>query len=404
VKEKTVLVLTSTFPRWKSDAEPRFVYDLCIRLQRHFNVIVLAPHTNGAAREEIVEGLHVYRFRYAPTKLENIAYDGGITSNLKKSKINWLVLPFFLISECFSIWKLLGRYPVNVIHAHWLIPHGALALLSRAFRRKKPAILCTSHGGDLYGLQGRLSTLIKRVVIDKAEALTVVSAAMKEKVIELSEGERNGIQVISMGSDLRGQFVTDYTRERKENQLLFVGRLVPKKGLTYLIDVLPELIRTFPDIRLYIAGVGPEKMTMENRVANLGLESNVVFLGIQSQTELIKLYQESSLSIFPFVRAKDGDMEGLGLVMVEALGCACPVIAGDVPAVKDVLEHEKTGLIVDVAGHDSLRCAIDKMLSDPKWAQESGRKGNEYVSKYYDWEIVTIRYKELLDRLAYYYD
>lgn len=401
MKEKTILVLTSTFPRWKSDAEPRFVYDLCIRLQCHFNVIVLAPHTSGAAREEVVEGLRVHRFRYAPTKLENIAYNGGITSNLKKSKINWLILPFFLISECFSIWKLLGRYPVDVIHAHWLVPHGALALLSRVFRRKKPAILCTSHGGDLYGLQDRLSTMMKRVVINRTDALTVVSTAMKEKVIELSGAETNNVQVISMGSDLRSQFVTDSTKKRKENRLLFVGRLVPKKGLTYLIDILPELIVKFPDIRLYIAGTGPEKSAIEGRISSLSLERNVVFLGIQSHTELIKLYQESSLSVFPFIRAHDGDMEGLGLVMVEALGCGCPVVAGDVPAVKDVLEHEKTGLIVDVVGHDSLKCAIDRMLLDPKWAQESGRRGNEYVLQYFDWDIVTSKYKELIDSLAY---
>lgn len=398
-KLKTVLVLASTFPRWEADTEPRFVYDLCVRLRANFNVIVLAPHIRGSKRKETMEGIQVHRYKYAPSRLEGIAYGSGVTENLKKKKANWLVLPFFFLAQAFAIWSLLRRNNIDVIHAHWLLPQGALALVGRAFSASSPPILCTSHGGDLYGLRDPLSTFVKRWVIKRSEALTTVSSAMAEKAIELVGGAPLNLRVIPMGSDLSRVFVSNRDRDRKSNQLLFVGRLVPKKGLIYLIEILPVLTRKFPDIQLNIVGSGPEKSRLIERVKELQLEGVVTFLGALSHTELKILYQESSLAVFPFVEAEDGNMEGLGLVTVESLGCSCPVIVGDVPAVKDVIENEKTGLIVDVRDANAFLAAVERMLSDQNWAAKTASNGNEYVLRHFDWDIVTSKYERLLSEM-----
>jgi len=80
LNKPTLLVLASTFPRWKGDTEPRFVYDLCLRLKEEFSVVILAPHAKGTKQQEKMDGLQVYRYRYAPEGLENLAYEGGITA------------------------------------------------------------------------------------------------------------------------------------------------------------------------------------------------------------------------------------------------------------------------------------------------------------------------------------
>jgi hypothetical protein len=104
--KKKILVLSSTFPRWKNDHEPAFVYELSKRLAEQFDVYVLAPHTAGSSKEEIFENIQVHRFRYAPEKLEKLAYNGGIATNLKLQPIKYLLVLPFLIAEYFAASRL----------------------------------------------------------------------------------------------------------------------------------------------------------------------------------------------------------------------------------------------------------------------------------------------------------
>ena len=117
-----LLVLTSTFPRWPEDTEPRFVLDLCQRLNVSFRVCVLAPHAPGTAERGQLDGVDVYRFRYCAESLERLAYDGGVTPKLRRSPWLWLLVPFFMAAETMAAARCLRRDPVALIHAHWLIP------------------------------------------------------------------------------------------------------------------------------------------------------------------------------------------------------------------------------------------------------------------------------------------
>ena len=89
---KSILVLASTYPRWKKDTEPRFVHDLCKQLGREYRVIALVPHYPGASLEQDMDGVLVHRFRYFLPAGERLAYDGGIIQNLKnyRLKLNYL--------------------------------------------------------------------------------------------------------------------------------------------------------------------------------------------------------------------------------------------------------------------------------------------------------------------------
>lgn len=394
---KNLLVLTSTFPRWEGDSEPRFIYDLCSRLSSHFNVIVLAPHVEEAMREELTGNIKIYRYRYAPDSWEKLAYEGGITASLRDRKLNWILLPTFILSQFLAIRKIIKREDIDIIHAHWIIPQGMLAIACRFMLNKKPKIICTSHGADLFCLTDPVSKMIKRWVINRVDGMSVVSNIMVTKVAELSSTKSELCTVIPMGTDSTSTFIVNPDKNRKRFQLLFVGRLVEKKGLRYLVECLPFLLKKFPEIKLKVAGSGPEQIVLELLVDKLGLSSRIDFLGRVSHQNLVNLYQESTMAIFPFIQAEDGDMEGLGLVMVEALACQCPVIAGDVPAVKDVIENELSGLIIDPKHTDLLEHAISRMLNDREQAQEMARCGREYVHGKFSWESVSSSYIELLD-------
>ncbi|HSY28093.1 MAG TPA: glycosyltransferase, partial [Burkholderiaceae bacterium] len=249
IKRPQVLVLTSTFPRWEGDREPPFVFELSKRLTKDFDVCVLAPHAPGAQHEEVLAGIKVVRFRYFFTNGQTLAYNGGILANLKRQRWNYFLIPFFILSEFLCLWRLLRTAQIDVIHAHWLIPQGLVAIAARAFSRRSPLIVCTSHGGDLFGLSGKFLTKIKRIIINRIDKFTVVSQAMRDYAYRMTT--RRDVEVIPMGVDLVKQFTPGDSHDmRDQHTILFVGRLVEKKGVRYLILAMQEILKVHPLTRL----------------------------------------------------------------------------------------------------------------------------------------------------------
>ncbi|HID99228.1 MAG TPA: glycosyltransferase family 4 protein [Thiotrichaceae bacterium] len=394
---KKILVITSTFPRWQNDNEPPFVYELSQRLAQKNTVHILAPHTEGAALTEKLGHLQVTRFRYFFQKYQTLAYKGGILANLKQNRWRYLLLPWFLIAEFFALVRLLRRETFDIIHAHWLVPQGLIAIVACWFVKKPPIILCTSHGGDLFALRGGLFKKLKQFVLSRTTAITVVSQAMRETAISLGANS-NKIQVIPMGVNLKTQFVPPATVQR-ENSLLFVGRLVEKKGLHFLLEALPLIVKKHPSVNLTIVGKGSDEYQLKQQVLELGLNKQVKFLGAVENHQLPRLYQSAKLVIFPSIVASDGDREGFGLVLVEALGCECAVVATDLPAMQDILTDNETGLIVPQKNALALANKVNYLLDNPALLLHLGKQGRKYVLERYDWEMITKRYDMLMEKV-----
>lgn len=335
-KRSNLLVLTSTYPRWKGDCEPGFVHALSRRLTKHFNVTVLCPASPGVPESETMDAVTIRRFRYAPERFQTLVNNGGIVTNLRRSPWKWLLVPFFLLAQLLATRAAIKRFRPDVIHAHWLIPQGLnLAILTR-LSTQVPPFLITSHGADVFALKFWPISALKRFAAARATALTVVSRAMLDSLAEQRIPVEN-IDVIPMGVDLENQFTPDSTIKRSKHELLFVGRLVEKKGLRYLIDAMPTILEAHPEARLTVAGFGPEESKLYRLSDNLGLGKKVHFIGAVSQDRLPALYRRAALFVAPFVEAGSGDQEGLGLVTVEAIGCGCPVAVSDIGAASDVL-------------------------------------------------------------------
>lgn len=392
-----ILVLTSTFPRWRGDTEPPFVLELCRRLAEHFNIHILAPHAAGSEFETTFDGMRVTRYRYSFACLENLAYRGGILENLKQNRCRYGLIPFFLLFQTLAIQKLLRRFPFDLIHAHWIIPQGACAVLTSHLHRTGPPLLCTSHGGDLYGLISKPMVWLKRFVLDRAEAVTTVSRRMRDDIGSLGI-DPGKIHVIPMGVDLQTRFVPS-VRQKTTKSLLFVGRVVEKKGLRFLIEALPEILEKHPDAKLRVAGDGQELNAMKKLAYDFGLTGHVHFLGAVANETLPGLYQTSDVVVFPSIVAKGGDREGFGLVLVEALGCGCAVVATDLPAMQDIIEDGRTALIVPQRNARRIVNAIVRLLDDEDLRICLGKTGRRAVASRFDWENVTERYAKIYNKI-----
>lgn len=331
----TLLILASTYPRWMDDHEPGFVHELAKRLVGRFRVIVLCPHAAGAAKTESMDGVEIVRYRYAPGKLETLVNDGGIVTNLRRHGWKFLLVPSFVLVQAWRAWQLLRKHDVQAIHAHWLIPQGLICALLQWFPGPKVPFIVTSHGADLYGLRGSFLQYLKRYVVRKSARTTVVSHAMRVELARIG-ADTSKVNVEPMGVDLSTRFTPDAHVSRSTDEILFVGRLVEKKGLKHLIDAMPKILLRQPSAHLTVAGFGPEEAALRAQVVALGLVEKVSFIGGVPQAELPLLYRRAAVFVAPFVQAPSGDQEGLGLVLVEALGCGCPVVVSDLSATRDV--------------------------------------------------------------------
>lgn len=392
-QKKTILVLASTYPRWEADHEPRFIHELCKRLTTQFNVIALVPDSQNADPSEIFDDVEVIRYRYAPKHMQSLVNNGGIVANLKNYLWKWLLVPGFLISQYLYVKHLLNNRKIDAIHAHWLLPQGWIAQ-TLAKKHNIPFIV-TSHGGDLYGLRGKFLTSIKKQVAESSTAMTVVSSAM-EDYLKSQNIYPKKLQIIPMGIDLKSRFVPNSTIERKDFELLFVGRLVPKKGVTFLLEALTVLIKTHPQLRLKIVGFGPEEARLKAQVQTLNLEKVVTFVGALPQEHLPQLYQSATIFVAPFIRADNGDQEGLPVALMEAIGCQCPVIVGQVAGIEDLLGSDIKSIAINPQHNTALVKAILEILENPNTALERSERIRNNTISFIDWENVSQQYAKLI--------
>lgn len=394
-----ILVTTSTFPRWENDVEPSFVFELCRRLKEGFRIHVLAPHAPGALLEEQFADIQVTRYRYSFPGWERLAYKGGILANLKQQPLRFGLVPFFGLMQMSAVLKLLRRYHFDLMHAHWLIPQGLCANIVRNLVNPAPPLLCTSHGGDLFGLNGEVAKRLKRYVLNDACAVTTVSQAMKDAIRPLGI-DMEKIQVIPMGVDLQNLFIPPKNR-RESKSILFVGRVVEKKGLRFLIEAMPAILEKHPDAKLRVAGDGQELTVIKKLANNLGVDGRIQFLGAVSNGSLPGMYQTSDVVVFPSIIAKGGDREGFGLVLVEALGCECAAVVTDLPAMRDIVHDGKTALVVPQQNAQQIAAKVIQLLDNPSLRRSLGEKGRQFVMQRFDWKIVAKKYKDLIDMIIH---
>lgn len=396
--KKRVLVLTSTFPRWQGDNEPPFVFELCRRLGDQFDILVLAPHAAGTRQSEKIGNMEVMRFRYFFPRWEHLVYQGGILANLKRNRWCYMLLPFFFIAQFAALRRILRQQHIDVIHAHWLIPQGLTVAVAGMFMKNRPPMICTSHGGDLLGLNGRLLNRIKRWVISCSSLFTVVSNTMVDRALSLG-AKPEQLHTVSMGVDTQTLFTPDPATHRVNNEILFVGRLVEKKGCTYLLGAMPEILRRYPDTHLSIVGSGPEEEVLKQQADRLGIAQAITFYGAVNNSETPELYRRATVFVAPSIVTGQGDQEGLGLVFVEALACECPVVASDLAAIRDVVSDGLTGLVCKQRDSVSLAAKVCLLLDQPELRASLGRAGRQHVQERFDWVAISRRYAVLIDGL-----
>lgn len=370
--KRKLLVTASTFPRWQGDTEPRFIFDYAKAMTKYYEVHVVVPMDPEAKEEENIEGVFVHRFHYFPIhKLETLCYPGAIVPRIKEKKIRICLVPFLLISMRHAIRKY--SRSVDVVHAHWLIPQGIV----QSTIRNVPYIV-TGHGGDVTSLNMWPIRGMKHRTLSNAKAVIGVSNYICSKMRDIC-GDINPM-MISMGCD-----VSKFSPAKRNEQyfsheaknIVFVGRLAEKKGLTYLIEAMQNI-----DAKLYIIGKGPLEDTLKEQVEREQITNKVFFAGAKTHDELPEILASADLMVAPSIVAKDGDQEGLPVSIMEAMASGLPVVAGISGGTSDIIEDGINGYILDARNVKQLEQRIRCILEDNEMCRRMGQSAYKTAEKY----------------------
>ena len=173
---------------------------------------------------------------------------------------------------------------------------------------------------------------------------------------------------------------------------MFVGRLAEVKGVTYLIEAMKQV-----DAMLVIVGDGPLREQLEEQAKLLG--DKVQFLGAKTHDQLAEIYASADVFAAPSVRAKDGGVEGFGLVFLEAMASGLPIVASRSGGIPDLIHNGENGLLVEPGNVEELAGAIERVLENRDMRAELVTSGNKTV-EFYDYRTVGFQYGSFLKRIG----
>jgi glycosyltransferase involved in cell wall biosynthesis len=407
--KKNILILTTTFPRWQNDDRiPPFVFYLSKALTEYYNVYVLVPHTSGSRHFEIMDGICVYRFSYFyPGKLQRLCnVSGGILANLRKGALGKIQVPFLFFFEFLSLLKLCLVKKISLINSHWMVPSGFVAVLVSKLLNI-PHIL-TVHAADIFFLNRIFGGRDLIRFISSSTNIIIAEGSYVAENIRKLLSVSSCIRVVPMGVDtLRFKNLNNKREERIKHKIndsvkliLFVGRLVEKKGLEYLIKAMPKIIKVIPGSKLFIIGEGPMEEKLKTATNELSVSESVDFLGPMGHKQIVSYYAASDAVVIPSIIDSFGETEGMPAVLMESLAMGLPVVASSISGIPDIIEDGSNGWLVAPSDADALARKIIEVLNMDSVILRQISEKARITAERYDWANIGKIYKEYIDRIV----
>lgn len=347
--------------------------------------------------------------KFPPSKggMQRVAYE--LSQHLSKiahvKLVKWggsnkwlpLVLPYLFLK---SLWILIST-KVQVIY----LQDGLLAPLGLILKLFRVPIAITFHGRDITYDNKLYQFLIPRCA-EKLDKIICVSDATKQQCVKhgISQGK---IKVI-IPDGICDEFCMDEGKQELRERLfkklgislknkkivLSVGRLVERKGFHWFIqNVIPNLLQKESDLLYFIAGDGLFRQSIESAIKQSSLQDYVRMLGTVDDEILETLYNVSDIFIMPNIPVK-GDMEGFGVVALEAASCGLPVVASGLEGIKDAIKNAENGFLVEPYNAEGFVNVVRELLENDELRGNFGARAREFTLKNYAWEKIAARYLE----------
>ncbi len=385
-----LLMLTHNYPRFKGDFAGVFL-SLLARKLHHFNIepIILAPHAPGLKEYEEMDGVKVYRFRYAEDENEVIAYQGNMHKIVLGSVSGIFQFKQFLNAFEKKALQVIAKENIEVIAGHWLVPAG-IVMKSLAKKTAIPMIL-SSHGTDIRLMRKYFAVLyryLKNFCLT-LKSWTVVSSFLQNGILEMDDRLQNILEVLPMPHD-ESIFYKDESIKRDENLIVAVTRFTDQKRVDKLVQAFALASEKNNQIKLQIYGIGQLQDEIESLIEKLGMKENISIYAPLPQDELREIYNKASIVIL------NSFEEGFGLALSESMLCGAAVIGTDSGGITDIIQDEKTGRLVPLDNPEKLAEAILKLSGDKLLRNNIAQNGYEFATATYQSKLLANRYADIV--------
>ena len=299
--------------------------------------------------------------------------------------------------------KILAEHQSTTV---WFGAAAPLALMAKRLRKTGAKnIVALTHGHEVWWAKLPIFRSAIAKISRDVDSLTYLGEFTKNAMLPVI-AEPSKLVKIAPGIDVDHfspsevdiKLVEKYRLENRR-VIVSVGRLVHRKGQDKLIEAMPAILKSYPDTVLLLVGLGPIKSMLEKLIRHHGLENNVVFTGRVQFKDLPKYIQLGEIFAMPSRDRFFGlEVEGLGIVYLEASACGVPVIVGRSGGAPDAVIENETGLMVDGRKPNEIADAVCKLLSDKKLAKLMGENGRNWVVENWRWEIWSNKFNALLNR------
>ena len=280
-----------------------------------------------------------------------------------------------------------------------------LGLLSHGLRKAGvQRIVALTHGHEVWWAKVWPFTWMMRRIGSGVDVLTYLGSFTKSAISRsLSKKASSAMVRIAPGIDTT-HFAPSQDADVLKRELdladrrviVSVGRLVHRKGQDTLVEALPEILQSFPDAHLLFVGVGPHLEYIHKRAIQLGVLSNVSFVGRVQYSELPRFISVGEVFAMPSRSRLAGlEVEGLGIVYLEASACELPIVGGKSGGAPDALLEGDTGFAVDGLKPSEVASAVITLLKDPVRAKEMGKRGRQWIIDEWEWRHWSAKFNDL---------
>jgi len=292
----------------------------------------------------------------------------------------------------------------SVVHCARALPEGVAAMLAQSFGG--PPYVCWAHGEDIASaLTSReLTWLARRVYLGATAALA--NSRNTAAMLAALGVPPSKILVVYPAVDadrfhpgVDGSHVRQRYAGCDDVMLLSVGRLQRRKGHDVAIRAIASLREELPNVRYVIAGDGEERARLERLAIDEGVQDRVFFAGTIADDDLPAYYAACDVFLLPN-RVDDGDIEGFGIVFLEAAASGKPAIGGDSGGVPEAVERDVTGLLVDGASVDAVTAAVRHLATSRPCRERLGRAGRARAQRSFSWQRAAATISDLQRRVA----
>lgn len=367
-----VLHLATSFPSNPNNISGPFIHRLALEeIRQGFICTVLTPSSTQTINWP--NDYTVHRFRYAPWFCQRLAQQpGGIPAALDGQPWLYCLIPPFLTGMGLSLIRLARQN--DIIHAHWSVC-GALAVMTQQIHQRP--VITTFRGSDVnYPKKSRIFNLLNKKAIQKSRFIVSVSQSIANDLRRRHHDLADKIRFVPNGVDDNFYALTSGREHLAPSplKLLFIGSLIPLKGLDVLLKALART-NSKASWKLTVVGDGPKGDYLKSLATDLEIQKKIHFLGNISPDGVPQLMNDHHILILPSYR------EGRPNVVLEAMAAALPVLATDIEGTRELIQHGKNGWLLPPGDVDALSGALDDLIGGKKNLAAAGLAGRHWMKE-----------------------